>query len=59
MPINVTVMLTGSEAVSWIRIGFNADPDLDQGFDVNADADKIQGGKSMRIHADTDPGKKS
>jgi hypothetical protein len=25
--------------VLWIRIGFNADPDLDQAFDLNADPD--------------------
>jgi hypothetical protein len=43
MPVNVTVMLKGSQAVLWIRIGFNADPDLDQAFDVNADADSDPG----------------
>ncbi len=38
MLINVTVMWT-LQAVLWIRIGFNADPDLDQAFDLNADPD--------------------
>jgi hypothetical protein len=35
-----------------IRNGFNADPDPDPAFNLNADPNLIQGANQMRIHVD-------
>ncbi len=39
----------------WVRIGFNADPDMDQAFYLNTEPDPGSQTNAVQIQADPDP----